>query len=197
MLKGEIMLDFFRWCCDWTNKWEFVTFCQGAGKTPDTALPCHTLVQLPDKRKSLRSYTASAKPDFTAERSAQSCSASSSGHQQPVATGYTAGCCAAQRRTLSLIMFHVISGHEYLTTDTHTEPLALTPAQHWTLTLRCVTYLCVLHRISKCFCFSLWCLKAKFQKQSLQQNPQLMWQEWKIEDLSSSLLQDDDFNNDL
>lgn len=122
----------------------------GSRQTPDTALPCHTLVQLPDKRKSLRSYTASAKPDFTAECSVQSCSASSLGHQQTVATGYTAGCCAAQGRTLSLIMFHVISGHEYLITDTH-GTIGPDPSTAPDTDTQVCEYLCVLHRIRKCF----------------------------------------------
>ena len=43
----------------------------------EQALPYHFLTLAPVTRKSLRSYTASAKPDFTAERSAVSCRAPS------------------------------------------------------------------------------------------------------------------------
>ncbi len=63
-------------------------FCDawsGSRWIPDTAMPRCTLAPAPDKRKSLRSYTAPAKPDFTAERSAVSHTATSEwyyrGHQ--------------------------------------------------------------------------------------------------------------------
>lgn len=71
--EGIMQQDVLRRHCDWSNKWDFVTLCSGAGRyLTHSALPCHTLALTPDKRKSLRSYTASAKPDFTAERSAVS-----------------------------------------------------------------------------------------------------------------------------
>lgn len=66
------------------------------------------------------------------------------------ATGYTAGCCAAQGRTLSLIMFHVISGHEYLITDTH-RAIGPDPSTAPDTDTQVCEYLCVLHRIRKCF----------------------------------------------
>lgn len=109
-------------------------FCDslsGSRQIPDTAVPCHTLVLAPGKRKSLRVYTASAKPDFTAERSPVSRSAPSEryyrGHQG-------AGSCSSRSQVaLQDNVLHreapwllscssVINGHKYLITHTHSTP---------------------------------------------------------------------------
>lgn len=145
-------------------------FCDslsGSRQIPDIALPCRTLVLAPGKRKSLRSYTASAKPDFTAERSAVSRGAPSEryyrGHQG-------AGSCSSPRPQVTLQdnVLHreapwllsyssVINGHKYLITHAQ-RAMTLTPAQHWRLTLSCVNVCCILQGS----CFSLWCHKNTF-----------------------------------
>lgn len=153
--------DDFKRCCDWSNKWDFVTVVGRAGRYLTQPYVSHFSSGSWQKRKSLRSYTASTKPDFTAERSAVSGGSAPSewyysGHQGAASSTSLHPQVPLQDNVVHreapwlLSCSSLISGHKYLTTHTQAACDSPDPTQHWRLTLRCVN-VCLLHRTRKLF----------------------------------------------